>query len=447
MSTVPTPADQIIAIGNINDTDRIRADMGDIDGLAASIKEYGVIQPLVVQQQLDGTFVLVAGGRRLAALKQLGFTDLRHGKEFIWRDEDLSTPKGALRLQAVELEENLKRKDLAWPEIVTGKKKLLELMQSMKGVGGPGRGKTDGFSQKSLASMLGENEATVSRDLELAGYVEKFPALAQMPTRNDAIRKISVATTVAVMQKIGKQRLEKAAVDAARSGVAVPDKPKNWELYRGPFETNTHNLAADSVDLICTDLPYNIGLGDSTAAHSAGLGQFADSSLDLATFLPLVAEESFRILRPNRFAVFFYGMNYHQEFKHALEQAGFTVDDYPFIWIRNRTAPPSPQRYAKTYDPALICSKGTPILLRPNLGNSMAVGSVSGADRLHSAQKPVEVMERFVLDMCTEGATVVDLMAGSGSTGVAALKNKRRAILFELEENNCTLIESRLGAM
>jgi len=49
--------------------------------------------------------------------------------------------------------------------------------------------------------------------------------------------------------------------------------------------------------------------------------------------------------------------------------------------------------------------------------------------------------------MCTEGATVVDLMAGSGSTGVAALKNKRRAILFELEENNCTLIESRLGAL
>lgn len=443
------PNDEIIAVSNIIDTDRIRGEMGDLNALAESIREYGIIQPIVLQRQVDSERpLLVAGGRRLAALRLLGTGNVRHGKEYIWRDEDISTSTGRIRLQAVELEENLKRQDLSWSEIALGKQKLLALMQELKGIGGPGRGRTDGFSQKSLASMLGENEATTSRDLELASYVTKFPALASLPTPADARRKIQVAVTVAAMQGLAKKKAADAAAAHAASGVTTPlPKTKLWELYHGLFEDNIANINDSSVDLVLSDLPYDIGLGGSTAAHGAGLGQFSDNNIDLGVLLPRVAVESYRILRPNRFAVFFYGMAYHQEFKDALTQAGFTVDDYPFIWKRNRTAPPSPSRYAKCYDPALIASKGSPTLLRPNLGNFLDITSVTGSDRLHAAQKPVEVMERFVLDMTTEGATIVDLMAGSGSTGVASVKNKRHCVLFELVEQNCLLIESRLGAL
>lgn len=436
-----------VTISNISNTNRIRSDYGELQELAASIKEFGIIQPIVLQRPLEagGRPILVAGGRRLAAIQLLGTTTLRHGKEFVWRDEDLHTAIGNIRLQAVELEENLKRKDLSWSEVILGKKRLLELMQSLKGTGGPGR--SDGFSQKSLAAMLGESTKTISVDLDLAEHITKFPTLAHLPTAQDARRKIGVAVTVAVMQKMAATARAKHEADVA-AGTAAPDsKPKQWELYRGPFETNIGIVGDSTVDLVLTDLPYNIGLGNSTAAHSAGLGQFADDSIDLSTLLPRVALECYRILRPNRFAVFFYGMNYHQEFRDALTQAGFTVDDYPFIWHRNRTAPPSPGRYAKTYDPAIIASKGDPTLLRPNLGNFIDVGSVSGSDRLHSAQKPVEVMQHFILDMTAPGSLVVDMFAGSGSTGVAAVRNKRRCVMFELEEQNCLLIESRLGAL
>lgn len=443
-------SEEIIAIENILSDNRVRQDMGDLNGLAQSIKEYGIIQPIVIQRD-NGQLRLVAGGRRLAALRLLSWTKLHHGKEFIWRDEDLSTPTGHIRLQAVELEENLKRAELSWAEVALGKQKLLELMQSLKGIGGPGRGRTDGFSQKSLASMLGEAESTTSKDLELASYLTKFPSLANLPTPHDARRKIQVAVTVAAMQSLAKQKTaqHQASIQAANSAGTTPPpaKQKLWELHHGPFENNIGLVADSTVDLVLTDLPYDIGLGQSTAAHGAGLGQFVDSNIDLNTLLPLVAVESYRVLKPNRFAVFFYGMAYHQEFKDALETAGFTVDDYPVIWRRNRTAPPSPSRYAKCYDPALVASKGTPILLRPNLGNFIDVASVSGTDRLHAAQKPVEVMERFVLDMTAEGGVVLDIMTGSGSTGVAAVKNKRHALLFELVESNCLLIESRLGVL
>ena len=57
-----------IRVGN----ERHRKELGDIDGLAASIADVGLLHPIVVKS--DGT--LIAGERRLAAIKQLGWTEV-----------------------------------------------------------------------------------------------------------------------------------------------------------------------------------------------------------------------------------------------------------------------------------------------------------------------------------------------------------------------------------
>lgn len=449
MTESGTASEVTVQLVNINVGDRIRDDFGDLAGLKASIKEYGIIQPIVItRDQLK----LIAGGRRLRALTELGYKELIHGQQFVFRDE-----VDPLRLQAMELEENLKRKDLEWSEIVLGKQRLLKLMQNIHGekklghaskVVGSVNSDNRGFGVRDLAAMLGESPATTSQDLEVAGYVEKFPSLAKLPTKNDARRKLGAAVIVASMKAVAEKKKIQASLGTDGQGAAAP-KPRLWELHRGEFQSNIVNIQDASVDLIATDLPYACGLGDSSAAHGAGLGGFGDTfdNASLSSLLKDVAKESYRILANNRFAVFFFGANYYVDLYQALTQVGFIVDPYWFIWRRDRTAPPSPSRYAKTYDPALICSKGTPTLLRPNLGNFADIASVRGSDRLHAAQKPVEVMERFVLDMTAEGATVVDMFAGSGTTGVAAVKNKRHAILFEKEEPNCVLIESRLSIL
>jgi len=463
---------ETINIADIVCDDRVREDMGDIDALAKSIKTYGIIQPLVLSKR-EASIVLVAGGRRLAALKALHYTHVVHGLGFVWRDED-SGQNGQLRLQAVELEENLRRKDLHWSEALSAKLKLLRLMESIHGIGGKGR--ASGFTQRTLASMLNENESVTSRDLELAGYVEKFPALAKLPSKSDAQRRLGVAVTVAAMQSMAKKsggaslgrQVEPpvegdvvAEANAACHGTtqttspspvssiqaSLPSSsPKEWLLYEGRFQDNISLVPADSVDLVLTDLPYNIGLGDSTASHSAGLSSFADSDLDISELCASVAVESWRVLRDNRFAVFFYGMNYHKELKDALETIGFIVDPYPFIWLRDRTAPPDGfARYSKTFDPAFIVSKGKPRFIRPNQGNSIAIPSVRGPERLHAAQKPFALMEKFILDTTTPGCVILDLFAGSGTTGEAALKNNRKTILFEIEPSSCAIIKARLS--
>jgi site-specific DNA-methyltransferase (adenine-specific) len=368
----------------------------------------------------------------------------------------------------VELEENLRRSDLTWSEPILGKQRLFNLMRSIHGEATMGRG-NEGFGVRSLAAMLGENPSTTSRDLELAGFVERHPMLAKLPTAADARRKLGVAVTVAAMQSLAKTSTVKppdVETSSTHSGLAVvvaggdrtenPDSllappaalDERWCLYEGRFQDNITALDDNSIDLICTDLPYNIGLGDSSASHSAGLGGFSDSDIDIAVLCSDVAVQSYRVLRDNRFAVFFFGMSYYEVLRETLITASFTVDPYPFIWLRDRTAPPDGfARYSKTWDPALIASKGVPRFIRPNQGNSIAIPSVRGAERLHAAQKPVNVMQKFIEDMTTPGCIVLDMFAGAGTTGVAALNTGRKVVLFELEPANCVLIKSRLGVL
>ncbi len=58
-----------LPITKIKVRNRYRRDLGDLAGLAASIKEIGLLHPIVVRS--DGR--LIAGERRLQACKLLGW--------------------------------------------------------------------------------------------------------------------------------------------------------------------------------------------------------------------------------------------------------------------------------------------------------------------------------------------------------------------------------------
>lgn len=55
----------------------------------------------------------------------------------------------------------------------------------------------------------------------------------------------------------------------------------------------------------------------------------------------------------------------------------------------------------------------------------------TGGHPIHPTQKPVDLLERMIRTHTRPGAVVCDFFAGSGSTGVAALKAGRRYILIE----------------
>ena len=97
-----------VRIADIRIGERHRKDMGDIEGLARSIDEIGLLHPVVVRP--DGT--LVAGERRIKACLLLGWQDI---------------PVTVIDLDAIvrgECDENQKRKDWTPTEAVAIAKAL-----------------------------------------------------------------------------------------------------------------------------------------------------------------------------------------------------------------------------------------------------------------------------------------------------------------------------------
>lgn len=82
--------------------------------------------------------------------------------------------------------------------------------------------------------------------------------------------------------------------------------------------------------------------------------------------------------------------------------------------------------------------------------NPKDVWSVSRLHRQHAeredhpTQKPLEIIERMVLASCPEGGLVLDPFMGSGTSAVAAARNRRNFVGFELNPEYFSIVGKRL---
>ena len=69
---------------------RTEFDQAELDGLAASLKAHGLLQPIVVRELASGRYQVVAGGRRLVAAKAAGWKKVLATIRNVSDDEALS---------------------------------------------------------------------------------------------------------------------------------------------------------------------------------------------------------------------------------------------------------------------------------------------------------------------------------------------------------------------
>ncbi|WP_417556129.1 DNA methyltransferase [Microbacterium sp.] len=65
--------------------------------------------------------------------------------------------------------------------------------------------------------------------------------------------------------------------------------------------------------------------------------------------------------------------------------------------------------------------------------------------RLHTTQKPLALMSELVELFTDPGEVILDATAGSGTTGAAAKRAGRRAVLIEQSEDYCATIARRMA--
>jgi ParB/RepB/Spo0J family partition protein len=160
------PIEQLI-ISPLN----VRRDIGDIMELAASIKEEGVLQPLLVRAA-DDKFEIIAGSRRFTAASQVGVQVL----PAVVRD---LTDAQAV---AASLTENMLRGDLLLEERVDGYRQLQDLDPEHCG------------SLRGLARLLGRSYVKVSQDMDAYEALVRLrprgiEVVSQMPPGAEARRK------------------------------------------------------------------------------------------------------------------------------------------------------------------------------------------------------------------------------------------------------------------
>lgn len=94
--------------------------------------------------------------------------------------------------------------------------------------------------------------------------------------------------------------------------------------------------------------------------------------------------------------------------------------------------------------PCLVyAADGVSIYRQASDAARIAVGHEPKPD--HPSPKPYRVMSWLVAQLSSEGQTVVDPFAGSGTTLLAAKALGRKAVGVELEERYCDLIAQRLA--
>ena len=117
--------------------------------LAVSIKEHGVIQPIIVRK-VENKYEIIAGERRYKASTMAGLTKI---PAIVKNLDDKESSK-------VALIENLQRKDLSPIEEARTYQKILELEENM--------------TQEELASTMGKTQSSVSNKLRLLELPEEI---------------------------------------------------------------------------------------------------------------------------------------------------------------------------------------------------------------------------------------------------------------------------------
>lgn len=238
-----------------------------------------------------------------------------------------------------------------------------------------------------------------------------------------------------------------------------------------------------SIDCIITDLPYGTTYSDfdKMLRNNKRIRKYDIISL------PLLWKQYTRIIKPNG-AVCLFAC---QPFTSTLVSSNVKWYKYSWIWVKNKAA----NHVAIKYQPLKITEE---ICVFSNAGvntksliplkynpqgviwsrqtktrkndivkrgvykyNSLKAGIYevkgnnyptnmlyypvpSGKERVHPTQKPVELIQYLIRTYSNDGDTVLDNCIGSGTTAVAAMKEKRHFIGFETNKEYFDMANKRI---
>lgn len=148
------PRIRMISINKIDPSPhQARTELGNIEELMASIKEKGILQPIIVREK-NNRFEIIAGERRCIAAKNVGLKDIACIEMNVSDNE-------AMELALIE---NLQRKDLSVFEEADGLNALADMY---------------GYSHKEISEKIGKARSTITEIISISKIPKEIRNLCE----------------------------------------------------------------------------------------------------------------------------------------------------------------------------------------------------------------------------------------------------------------------------
>lgn len=479
-TTKDIPINQIQVINR-----KRQANLDNVDGLADSIKQFGLIHPITVSTFCDN-YILRAGNNRLTACRLLGWETMPCVVI------DFTGDNSELMGELLEIDENLIRDDLSVLDKVSQlarRKEIYEELYPMTKNGGDRGDKinitSDYFrlhqveeveSNNSLneidrperfsldtAKKMGKSEQTVQRLVsvgkDILPYAEQLQGTAiddnfselqrfakldddvkdkvitilvsgQADSVADAVSEVA-SQDMAIVQ--ARKESERARLDPVADIVTRNIKVGDtWILGKhivicGDAYSLIDNLQADA---LVSDPPYGIDYQPDWNKWDGSKGDFKPIAGDDKPFNPLPFM--------NFSTVLLFGANYYS---NQLPLGGWLCWD-------KRTKEELDKMFGSPFELAWYKSAITTrksIMVRIQHGGVVNADSESGNNdkRYHATQKPIVLMQEIIQAITNDTDTILDPFAGSGSTLLACERLGRACVAVEIDPRNVEIIINR----
>ncbi|MBA2706035.1 MAG: ParB N-terminal domain-containing protein [Blastocatellia bacterium] len=426
-----------ILLNEIDFSDRIRADYGtgqEWKQFLTSFTKMGQLQPIKVAP-LDPPvagkkYKLLMGDRRRRAIQELNDADveipfLDKGMiEASYRDEP-SRRKQLL----LEFAENNERKDFDFIEKAKFIRSVHEEMQSQY---------QEAWTQEATARLLNVSTASISHYLRVEEAVKTNESVAKASTLKAAVKRMKVD------DQIKKRKSDAEKTDAGTLGL---ERAASL-LHLGDARDWIAGISDSSVDFINFDPPW----GDNASHKSAENHESFDDDTESAdAFMQHMLPQLFRVLKDDRFCIFWYKAWASQDMARLAEGFGFNLQftRTPCIWYKpDKTADQNrvpEKQLIEAYEMFYILRKGDPIFHERHANNVFAYERTPVAQLIHPTEKPLALCDALVKLCTVPGESIIDPTFGSGAMLDAAIRANRRARGCELSPNFHERVSVRLA--
>lgn len=441
---LPKPTLEIIETASIIDpksADRV-IDNDHVAHLADSLTEISQMHPIMVKRQsTPPQYLLHDGAHRLLAAIEKGLTTISA------QVYDEATPDHHIRRCVLESELTTRKED--WARECLKLQELKSLYESQypqtKVGGGKGRDKRvlPAFVKHIISmGMGGGKRSTVSEKLTLAKGLGA-PLLHLLDQH-----KLSKDIGKDLLKKTSEERLPivEKLVDMKRS--KAPGRHANLTVAAAldRIKRDAREAACESITLTFDDAKvFHSKMEEYTESAPNTIDAIITDPLYHEDKIPLygkAAELSASILKPGGFAAFYCG---RLHVNRVLGLLGAHLLLRTIIILRHK------QHFGNAGS-SKISNDSKYILVYQKTGADVdfytsVPGVIDGTGQEkgnHEYQQSVSDLDNLIDAITQPGETILDLFAGSGTTGVAAIQKGRKTILVEDDAEDCATCCTRL---